>query len=121
MTSNADLPTQDTIKQKTALSLKPLIWKVVFYLLLFINIIIVSLWLYWLWGPHTTADLGGLFLLMLSLPFAIVDLIALLYYGFKHRPHGKARVIWDAAFILVIVPILYALVLFMILPIVMHW
>jgi hypothetical protein len=123
--SDTDLPQQpETLQQQPSIMKKNKnpIWRVIFILLLTINVIFVS-WavIVMMYGYHGTADLEGLFVLFCSLPLAIIDLIALLFYGFTQRPHGIARVISSTVLILVCLPLIFALVLFVIIPNVMYF
>jgi hypothetical protein len=101
MTSDTDVPHQPNTLQQKPRTLKPLIWKVIFVLLLTVNVIFVS-WAGYLIGHRShTADLSGLVVISLSLPLAIIDFIALFFYIKTLHPQRIAKVISYTAFIAV--------------------
>ena len=114
MISDTDLPEKpETFPQPR--SFKPLSWKVIFILLLVVKVIFV----FWAAdvlkkGSHGTADFSALGVFVVALPLAVIDLIALLSYGFKHRPHSKARVISSTVFILISIPLIYTFLFYVI-------
>jgi hypothetical protein len=122
MNSENNLPYQpDTLQQHPPRSFKPIIWKAVFIPLLVVNVVFI----FWAEivlknGSHGTADFSALGVWVASLPLAIIDVIVLLSYRFIQRPHGIARVISFTALVLVSLPLIYALIFF-ILAIVLHF
>lgn len=99
--SDIDLPQQpDTLQQKPR-TLKPLIWKVIFVLLLTVNILFVCWAGYVIGHRGHTEDLSVLMVITLSLPLAVIDFIALFFYITKLRPQGIVKEISYTAFIAV--------------------
>jgi len=103
MDSDSNLPQQPDNRQQPPppRSFKPLIWKVVFVLLLTVNVIFVSLAGYLIGHRGHTADLSGLVVMFLALPVAFIDFIALLSYIITQRPQGRVKNIWETVLIAV--------------------
>jgi hypothetical protein len=122
MYSDNDLPhKQDTLQKPPLMKKKgnP-IWKVVFILLLTVNVIFDS-WalIETMYGYHGPTKLTGLFLFIQSLPISITELIVLLFYSFIRRPHGISRVIIST--VLISLPLTFVSVLYIIVPIIMYF
>jgi hypothetical protein len=117
MISDPDLSHQlDTAKQLSLNKKKGTSpWKVIFILLLAINVIFVFWAEYVLMnGSHGTAYFSGMGVFVVSLPLSIIDVIALLSYRFIKRLYGIKRVLSFTALVLGSLPLLFAIVLLII-------
>ena len=117
MDSNTDLSQQpDTPQQQPPRSLKPpiSIWKVISNLLLIVNLvfgclaflIIFSVFM----NPGSAAEMAYLAIIFPLFFLAPIDLIALLFYVFVCRPHGRAKVLSYIALIPLILVLIYIVI-----------
>lgn len=96
------------LQAKLSNSFKPLIWKVIFTLLLIANLLVVG-WVFVLiyyvfWGELSHISEGGMSLIAAIPPLlilSIIDFIAVLTFIITQHPQGIAKIISYTAFIAV--------------------
>jgi len=106
MNDNTDLLHKPDAVQPPPRSFKPLIWIVIFILLLTVNVLFVS-WAIWQMSGYMGA-MAALAIFPLALPLAIIDFIAVFSYIRKHPNGIIAKVISYTVLIVLIIIIILA-------------